>query len=127
MQDPSDVTLIFHSVAGRAASTTISVANRQYLTTNPEGKTPGEATAFYLGKLKNHNIDHLQIWSCHSAERSNYSCMNLVSFFYHNFTIKYVQGVIGPLNFYNPWHPLHLFKPSYAPKADVAFATICHY
>lgn len=70
MVDPTDVTLIFHSGAGEAGPTTISIdaSHDEYLTTNKSGLTPKGRQATYIGELEYKVFDTLVLYVCHAAD-----------------------------------------------------------
>jgi RHS repeat-associated protein len=109
MKDVTDVTLIFHSGDGGAAPTTVSIdwENRQYLTTNPKGKTPRGTAALYIGKLAKKSIKTLRLYICNSGKLSVND--NTAVTFLDTQNIYRVIAPDGPANFY--W-------PSYKPKVS---------
>ncbi|MCX6580330.1 MAG: RHS repeat-associated core domain-containing protein [Candidatus Aminicenantes bacterium] len=110
MKDTTNVTLLFHSGGGEGYGNTVSIdwTKNEYLTTNPNGKTPSGTDATNIGDLKKHSIDTLRLYICGSAG-SNLLDMNSNSLghtFARTQDVNTVKAAYGPVN-YNPntWEP----------------------
>ena len=94
MDNPTDVTLIFHV---SATTLNIDYKNVQYLTTNPKCTTPKGNSATYIGNLVAKNIGTLKIYSCQSGNLKEQD--NVGKCFKKFNTIQKVYASDGSLSF----------------------------
>jgi RHS repeat-associated protein len=116
MNDPTEVTLLFHSGGGAGLGNTMAIDAKQeeYLVTNPSGKTPSNVNATYIGNLSKKSINAINLYICHSADYTVKN--NIASTFFKTQHVDTVRGVQGAFN-YNRWYMfLVLETPWYAPR-----------
>ncbi|MCU0289502.1 MAG: hypothetical protein MUF15_24285, partial [Acidobacteria bacterium] len=111
MNNPTEVTLLFHSGGGAGRGNTIAIdADKdQYLVTDPSGKTPGGIKSTYIGNLAKKSIKELNLYICYSAKGAD----NLTKTFFKTQDVHRVNGALGPFN-YNRWYFLEF--PFWAPR-----------
>jgi RHS repeat-associated protein len=111
MNNPTEVTLLFHSGGGAGRGNTIAIDSKkkEYLVTDPSGKTPGGVQATYIGHLARQSIKELNLYVCSSAMGKN----NLGETFFKTQDIQRVNGALGPFN-YNRWYFFE--SPLWAPR-----------
>jgi len=116
MEDPTDVTLLFHSGGGAGLGNTIAIdaRNKEYLVTNPSGRTPRGELGTYIGSIFKKSIKNLNLYICHSADYTVKN--NIASTFFKTQDVDTVRGVQGAFN-YNRWYMLLVLEtPWYAPR-----------
>jgi RHS repeat-associated protein len=111
MNNPTEVTLLFHSGGGAGRGNTIAInyKEKEYLVTDPSGKTPGGIKSTYVGNLAKKSIKELNLYICYSAMGAN----NLAKTFFKTQDVQKVNGASGPFN-YNRWYFLEF--PFWAPR-----------
>jgi RHS repeat-associated protein len=113
MNNPTEVTLLFHSGGGAGRGNTVAINSnkKQYLVTDPSGKTPKGEHGTYIGNLTKKSINTINLYICHSADLNIKN--NLAATFFNTQNVATVSGVEGGFN-YNRWYMLE--APFYAPR-----------
>ena len=106
MKDPTNVSLMFHSGStssdGRKHEITIDRSTRQYLTTNPDGRTSGTGSpSVYLGSLEKKEIGTLNLNICNSFD--------LMTTFAKTQNVENMIGYSGPVNYNPPDYSLRVY------------------
>jgi len=94
MQDATDVSLFFH---GSSKTLNIDWKEKEYLTTNKDGKTPLGNDALYIGDLDSKEIGCLRIYSCQGGNLKEPE--NVANCFDQNNTVGNIYATDGNLSF----------------------------